>query len=136
MLKTHYRSPIDWTLKGLEESAKTLDDWYGIAADDTKGERPSDAVIEALSDDLNTPQMDRRICTACGIARLPETNEIAASLQASLRLLGFLSESAAEWNEPKTAGQRHRREADRRFDFGSHRRPRAKGLQGIRSHPR
>ena len=23
MLKTHYRSPIDWTLKGLEESAKS-----------------------------------------------------------------------------------------------------------------
>ena len=56
MLKTHYRSPIDWTLKGLEESAKTLDDWYWVAAD-TKGERPSEAVIEALSDDLNTPQM-------------------------------------------------------------------------------
>ena len=33
MLKTHYRSPIDWTLKGLEESAKTLDDWYWVAAD-------------------------------------------------------------------------------------------------------
>src|ERR1700735_2781083 len=56
MLKTHYRSPIDWTLRGLEESAKTLDDWYGIA-EDVKGERPSVAVLEALSDDLNTPQM-------------------------------------------------------------------------------
>ena len=39
MLKTHYRSPIDWTLKGLEESAKTLDDWYWVAADKA-GERP------------------------------------------------------------------------------------------------
>ena len=43
-------------LKGLEESAKTLDDWYWVAAD-IRGERPADAVIEALSDDLNTPQM-------------------------------------------------------------------------------
>jgi cysteinyl-tRNA synthetase len=34
MLKTHYRSPIDWTLKGVEESARTMDDWYRIAADD------------------------------------------------------------------------------------------------------
>ena len=33
MLKTHYRSPIDWTLKGVEESTKTLDDWYWVAAD-------------------------------------------------------------------------------------------------------
>src|ERR1700677_224991 len=56
MLKTHYRSPIDWTVKGLEESAKTLDDWYWVAADIKSGQ-PSGAVIEALSDDLNTPQM-------------------------------------------------------------------------------
>ena len=40
MLKTHYRSPIDWTLKSLEESAKTLDDWYEIAAD-AKGGQPA-----------------------------------------------------------------------------------------------
>jgi len=95
MLKTHYRSPIDWTLRGLEESAKTLDDWYWIAAN-VKGERPSGAVIEALSDDLNTPQMitslhGLRNNAASGNER--DRNEFAASL----RLLGFLSESAADW---------------------------------------
>jgi len=99
MLKTHYRSPMDWTSKGLEESAKTLDDWYGIAAD-AKGEEPSDGVIDALSDDLNTPQM---------IASLHSLRNSAASgndrdrgqFAASLRLLGFLSESAAEWQSRK-----------------------------------
>jgi cysteinyl-tRNA synthetase len=99
MLKAHYRSPMDWTLKGLEESSKTLDDWYWVAADN-KGERPSDAVIEALSDDLNTPQM---------IASLHGLRNNAASgserdrnaFAASLRLLGFLSESAAEWKGRK-----------------------------------
>jgi len=54
MLKTQYRSPVDWTVKGLEESAKTLDDWYAVAADQTGGE-VSPKVIEALYDDLNTP---------------------------------------------------------------------------------
>ena len=99
MLKTHYRSPIGWTLKGLEESAKTLDDWYWVAAD-VKHERPSGAVFEALSDDLNTPQM---------IASLHSLRNSAASgnerdrqeFAASLRLLGFLSESAAEWKGRK-----------------------------------
>src|SRR6201995_846589 len=43
MLKTHYRSPIDWTLKGVEESAKTLDDWHAAGAD-AEGGRPADAV--------------------------------------------------------------------------------------------
>jgi cysteinyl-tRNA synthetase len=99
MLKAHYRSPMDWTLKGLEESAKTLDDWYWIAAD-IIGEQPSGAVIEALSDDLNTPQMiaalhSLRNSAASGNER--DRNEFAASL----RFLGFLSESAAEWKDRK-----------------------------------
>ncbi|SDP30042.1 cysteine--tRNA ligase [Afipia sp. GAS231] len=99
MLKAHYRSPMDWTLKGLEESAKTLDDWYWVAADIKSG-RPSDAVIAALSDDLNTPQM---------VASLHGLRNSAASgndgdrdqFAASLRLLGFLSESAAAWKSRK-----------------------------------
>jgi cysteinyl-tRNA synthetase len=99
MLRTHYRSPIDWTVKGLEEAAKTLDDWYWVAAD-LKGEQPSDAVIEALSDDLNTPQM---IASLHGLRnRAASGNERDRSqFGASLRLLGFLSESAAEWKGRK-----------------------------------
>jgi cysteinyl-tRNA synthetase len=99
MLKTHYRSPMDWTLKGLEESAKTLDDWYWVAAD-IKGGQPSGTVIEPLSDDMNTPQM---------IAALHSLRNRAASgnerdrgeFAASLRFFGFLSESAADWNGRK-----------------------------------
>jgi len=99
MLKTHYRSPIDWTVKALEESTKTLDDWYEIAAD-AKADRPSGVVIDALSDDLNTPQM---------IAALHGLRNVAAAgsdrdrgeFAATLRLLGFLSESAAEWKRRK-----------------------------------
>jgi cysteinyl-tRNA synthetase len=99
MLKAHYRSPMDWTLKGLEESARTLDDWYWVAAD-IGGEQPSDAVIAALLDDLNTPQM---------VASLHSLRNSAASgndqdrsqFAASLRLLGFLSESAADWKARK-----------------------------------
>jgi cysteinyl-tRNA synthetase len=99
MLKAHYRSPMDWTMKGLEESAKTLDDWYWVATDIKDGQ-PSEAVVEALSDDLNTPQM---------VAALHALRNKAASgnehdrgqFAASLRFLGFLSESAAEWKNRK-----------------------------------
>jgi cysteinyl-tRNA synthetase len=99
MLKTHYHSPIDWRLKGLEESAKTLDDWYWIAAD-TKGETPSDAVVEALSDDLNTPQMIAALHSLRNSAASGNDRDRSA-FAASLRLLGFLSESAAEWKSRK-----------------------------------
>jgi cysteinyl-tRNA synthetase len=97
MLKTHYRSPIDWTLRSVEESARTLDDWYKAAADMRDG-KLSDRVIEALSDDLNTPQM---IAALHGL-RSSDLNALAASL----RFLGFLSESAAQWEgrKQKTSG--------------------------------
>jgi cysteinyl-tRNA synthetase len=99
MLKTHYRSPIDWTLKSVEESAKTLDDWYWVAGE-TKSEQPSPAVVEQLADDLNTPHT---IAVLHGLRNgAASGNERDRSqFAASLRLLGFLSESAAEWRNRK-----------------------------------
>jgi cysteinyl-tRNA synthetase len=99
MLKTHYRSPIDWTLKGVEESAKTLDDWYRIAAD-ANGSQPSDTVIDALSDDLNTPQM---IASLHGLRNAAASAGEGAREQfaASLRLVGLLSESLVQWEGRK-----------------------------------
>jgi cysteinyl-tRNA synthetase len=99
MLKAHYRSPMDWTLKGLEETAKTLDDWYWVAAD-ARGGQPSGAVIEALSDDLNTPQM---IAALHGLRNKAASGDERDRSQfaASLRFLGFLSETAAEWRGRK-----------------------------------
>jgi len=92
MLKTHYTSPIDWTMKSLEESAKTLNDWYRFAADVTPS-KPAASVVDALLDDLNTPQA---IAALHGLR-----NASDAALSASLRLLGFLSESAAQWEGRK-----------------------------------
>jgi cysteinyl-tRNA synthetase len=99
MLKTHYRSPIDWTLKGVEESAKTLDDWYRVAADVEDGQA-AHAVIEALSDDLNTPQM---IAALHGLRNDAASGHVGdrRAFAASLRLLGFLSETAAQWESRK-----------------------------------
>ena len=99
MLKAHYRSPMDWTVRGLEESTKTLDDWYKVGADVRDGE-PSNAVIDALCDDLNTPQM---IASLHGLRNSATSgNDLdRGHFAASLRLLGFLSESAAAWEGRK-----------------------------------
>jgi cysteinyl-tRNA synthetase len=99
MLKTHYRSPIDWTLKGVEESAKTLDDWYEIAAD-IADDRPATNVIEALSDDLNTPQMMAALHGLRSGAVSGNEGDRRA-LAGSLRYLGFFSESSTAWKSRK-----------------------------------
>jgi cysteinyl-tRNA synthetase len=57
LLRTHYRQPIDFTVKALEEAEKTLARWdaladeYGIS---TLGS-PSNDLLPGLFDDLNTP---------------------------------------------------------------------------------
>jgi cysteinyl-tRNA synthetase len=103
MLRTHYRSPIDWTLKGLEESARTLDDWYAVARD-LPGERVAGSVIEALTDDLNTPQMIAALHSLRNLAQ--DGDELLRDeFAASLRMLGFLSVTGAEWQARKQAAR-------------------------------
>ncbi len=103
MLRTHYRQPIDWTMKGLEESAKTLDDWYALAGD-LPGGAVGGVVLEALCDDLNTP---RAITELHGLRHRAQAQDrlAAEELAASLRFLGFLTDSAAAWNERKRQAQ-------------------------------
>ena len=57
MLRSHYRQPLDWTGKQLEESRqilRSLTDFPGYENSGPESLAPS--VLEALTDDLNTPQ--------------------------------------------------------------------------------
>ena len=57
MLRTHYRQPIDWTLKSLEESWRTLEGFFNNAgAVHAEAGKIAVPVLEALTDDLNTPK--------------------------------------------------------------------------------
>lgn len=51
MLMTHYREPIDFSVKRLEEAERLLAKWPAGDAGDVA---PDASVLEALSDDLNT----------------------------------------------------------------------------------
>jgi cysteinyl-tRNA synthetase len=102
MLKTHYRQPIDWTVKGLEESWKTLDDWYWIASD-TPGEAISEQVLDALGDDLNTHQVITVMHSLRNRIQAGE-EELRAEFAGTMRALGFLRESAAAWAARRQSG--------------------------------
>jgi cysteinyl-tRNA synthetase len=108
MLKTHYRSPIDWTLKGLEESKRVIDSWYDIIGDNTRALGKADeGVVSLLGDDLNTPGVITRLHAiasgrtgASGVAQI----EIKRTLKVSAMLLGLLSKTKREYleSDPKT----------------------------------
>ncbi len=101
MLKTHYRSPIDWTLKGVEESKKVLDSWYDIIGDDaqTLGE-VDEGVSSALGDDLNTSGAITRLHAIAsgrtGASRQAQI-DIRRKLKASAMLLGLLARTRKEY---------------------------------------
>jgi cysteinyl-tRNA synthetase len=86
LLSAHYRSPLPWTEALVEQSKTILDRLYRTAVDAEAGEIDGE-VIEALSDDLNTP---------AALARLQAIDD-AATLRASANLLGILTSSADEW---------------------------------------
>jgi cysteinyl-tRNA synthetase len=58
MLETHYRKPIDWTVSRLVQTTERYEAWLQIFDDVDPTEmvgNPSEHVLEALCDDLNTP---------------------------------------------------------------------------------
>jgi len=95
MLHTHYRQPIDWTETGLNAARNELLSWSEFIAgrfDEnldfaTKGGPVDAGVIDALSDDLNTPLALSRLHHLFEVARREEYAAIEFARAASF--LGF-----------------------------------------------
>ena len=93
MLKTHYRQPIDWTVKALEEAEATLRSWEPLVR--TISNHPTEAprnvseeVVEALLDDLNTAKGMAALHSLARAARNGD-GEAASSLAATADFLGL-----------------------------------------------
>jgi cysteinyl-tRNA synthetase len=89
MLSTHYRQPINWTLKGLEEAEKALSSFYDAASAEADP-RPATGVLDALLDDLNTPK---------AVAEMHSLKNAAGrkALAGTLSFFGFRSDELAAW---------------------------------------
>jgi len=85
LLSAHYRSPLPWTEALIEQSKSILDGLYRRVGDADTSET-DEGVLDALSDDLNTP---------LALSRLAALD--AAKLKGSAQLLGLLQTSATEW---------------------------------------
>src|SRR4029079_19329629 len=99
LLSTHYRDPLDWNDEKLEQAKATLDRWYRALslADEASlmpGHAPS-KVVEALEDDLNTPQAIAYLHEIAGaVFRAEDAAErlqLRQELVASGVLLGLLT---------------------------------------------
>jgi cysteinyl-tRNA synthetase len=119
MLRTHYRQPIDWTVRALEEAERTLDRWYKMLAEvgPVLAERPSEFFLDPLLDDLNTPAALSELhslfsSSQGGLMELGLSPlgwdfynpEHAAIAVASARVLGLLQSDPTDWERRKRSG--------------------------------
>ena len=96
LLSTHYRQPLPWTEKPIADARRTLDHWYELTADAADGAPLCADVLDALQDDLNTPQAIAAL-HALRSEAAKGAKPAAACLKASARLMGLLQLDAADW---------------------------------------
>jgi cysteinyl-tRNA synthetase len=126
LLKTHYRSALDYTLERLEEARGELDDFYALLSRDLPVPEAGDALVaemadwalEPLGDDLNTPLSIARlrdlrtlenVATVGGSATAvlgrigrdwqPESGQAAAALRQAASVLGLLAADPQAWRQ-------------------------------------
>ncbi|MCC5980318.1 MAG: cysteine--tRNA ligase, partial [Oceanicaulis sp.] len=105
LLSGHYRPPLDWTDRLIEQSRKSLDRFYGVLrrlSDVKAADVPTPpAVLEALGDDLNTPKALAALFEIAGRANKAETDaergQAKGELLTSGALMGFLQADPDHW---------------------------------------
>ena len=98
LLRTHYRSKLDFSDQGLAETKREIDRFYRAleqAPDAVAGDLPA-AVLDALCDDLNTP-LAISAMHALADAALTGDRSAASGLRAAGAVLGLLQQTPDDW---------------------------------------
>jgi cysteinyl-tRNA synthetase len=96
LLGTHYGKPMDWTKDRATEAFDTLLRWWRLVEFVEPADSVANAVLDALSDDLNT---------AGALAALADLERLGdlPGLKSSAMLVGLLSGDIPKWAKPSTA---------------------------------
>ena len=111
LLSGHYRAPLDITREKLVECKGQLDRLYGAlrrGGPTATAEEPPQGVIEALSDDLNTPLAIAHLHELAGtIHKSGDDGELEAAksdLLSAGRVMGLLGNDPEAWFKEATDG--------------------------------
>jgi cysteinyl-tRNA synthetase len=105
LLAAHYRAPLDWSDELLKQAQASLDRLYGalLRLKDVQAasSEPPAALLEALADDLNTPEAVAELSaliTTANVAKKPaEQAQAKAALLGALALLGVGQSQPEQW---------------------------------------
>ena len=96
LLSTHYRQPMDFTKAGIAEAKRKLDGWYRLLNGAIDEGALPEAVLAALSDDMNTPQAIAEMDSLANQARAGDS-AAGSGLKAAANMLGLLQQDPEVW---------------------------------------
>ena len=104
LLSTHYRQPLNWSEKSLTQAKTSLDRLYRILKNNkdvlTKDVDPAKEIINALCDDINTPEAFGQLnilFNQLQNAQNGKKSDLISQIHSSANLLGILKKDPDEW---------------------------------------
>jgi cysteinyl-tRNA synthetase len=96
LMSTHYRQPLDWNDKLIEESQKTIDKWYKSYVEVDKPKLITDDDLYPLYDDLNTPKY---IANLHKLFEKSQSGDLGDKKEfvSACNFVGLLTETKEEW---------------------------------------
>ena len=99
LLSSHYKQPLDWSDKLINESKKILDKWYS-QFDQTTSEEIPDDILDPLLEDLNTPEYISKLHLLYDKASRGNKSS-KARFSSSCKLIGLFDEDVKSWENFK-----------------------------------
>ena len=96
LMSAHYKQPLDWNEKLLEDCQNTINKWYNVYIDIKKNTDVSSEILQPLYDDLNTPGYIANLHKLYEKAQKGDDNDKALFVSAC-RFVGLLNQNKEEW---------------------------------------
>ena len=98
LMSAHYKQPLDWSEKLINNCQNTLDKWYRIYSPEIKDVDIPDAILKPLYEDLNTPGYIANLHQLYEKASKGKDQDIFIS---ACKFIGLFNEDSKQWDSFK-----------------------------------
>ena len=98
LMSAHYKQPLDWNDKLINDCQNTLDKWYRVYSNDLRSVKVSEEVLKPLYEDLNTPGYITNLHKLYESASKGKDKELFIS---ACKFIGLLNEDNKQWENYK-----------------------------------